>query len=68
MTVLTGEVSVLLMRWVTVYGIRFQEALSLSLAQVYDRVGSLREEGKKVVKFSVTGYSLGGLIGRYMLG
>ncbi|KAI0704262.1 putative serine esterase-domain-containing protein [Cytidiella melzeri] len=36
--------------------------------EVLEEVKKLENEGKKVTRMSVTGYSLGGLIGRYMIG
>lgn len=36
--------------------------------QVLERVESLESSNKKVVKLSITGYSLGGMIARYMIG
>ena len=36
--------------------------------QILDKVKELEKEGSKVTRFSVTGYSLGGLIARYVVG
>ncbi|KAG6868194.1 hypothetical protein C0993_006407 [Termitomyces sp. T159_Od127] len=36
--------------------------------EVADKVAELEEDGKTVERFSVTGYSLGGLIARYLIG
>ncbi|XP_006461845.1 hypothetical protein AGABI2DRAFT_70587 [Agaricus bisporus var. bisporus H97] len=36
--------------------------------EVLERVESLESSNKKVVKLSITGYSLGGMIARYMIG
>lgn len=36
--------------------------------EIEKKIESLEEEGGKVTKFSVTGYSLGGLIARYVVG
>ncbi|KAJ3536957.1 hypothetical protein NM688_g6764 [Phlebia brevispora] len=36
--------------------------------EVLKEVARLEEDGKKVTRFSVTGYSLGGLIARYLVG
>ena len=36
--------------------------------QIFEEIKKLAEEGKKVTRFSVTGYSLGGLIARYVVG
>ncbi|TFK88437.1 DUF676-domain-containing protein [Polyporus arcularius HHB13444] len=36
--------------------------------EIFGEVKKLTEEGKKVTRFSVTGYSLGGLIARYVVG
>lgn len=45
-----------------------RSALVNPVSQVRNRVKKLEEDDKKVVKLSVTGYSLGGLIARYMIG
>ncbi|PIL25196.1 hypothetical protein GSI_13085 [Ganoderma sinense ZZ0214-1] len=36
--------------------------------EIHDEVQKLKDKGKKVTRFSVTGYSLGGLISRYVVG
>ncbi|OBZ74182.1 hypothetical protein A0H81_06115 [Grifola frondosa] len=36
--------------------------------EIYEEVKRLEEEGKKVTRFSIMGYSLGGLIARYVVG
>ncbi|KAH9888777.1 DUF676-domain-containing protein [Cubamyces lactineus] len=36
--------------------------------EVYAEIKKLEQEGRKVTRFSVTGYSLGGLIARYLVG
>ncbi|KIY53362.1 DUF676-domain-containing protein [Fistulina hepatica ATCC 64428] len=36
--------------------------------EIYDEVQKLKDDGKTVVRFSVTGYSLGGLVARYLVG
>ncbi|KAG6828736.1 hypothetical protein H0H92_006924 [Tricholoma furcatifolium] len=36
--------------------------------EVFDRVEELKKDGRTVSKFSVTGYSLGGLVARYVVG
>ncbi|KAK7056428.1 hypothetical protein VNI00_002983 [Paramarasmius palmivorus] len=36
--------------------------------RVIDETEQLASDGKKVVKFSITGYSLGGLVSRYVIG
>ncbi|KAI0358083.1 DUF676-domain-containing protein [Trametes cingulata] len=36
--------------------------------EVFEEIAKLEKEGKKVTRFSVTGYSLGGLIARYLVG
>ncbi|KAL0577306.1 hypothetical protein V5O48_004699 [Marasmius crinis-equi] len=36
--------------------------------EIMDEIESLAKEGKKVTKFSITGYSLGGLVSRYVVG
>lgn len=33
-----------------------------------DRIQDLESNGKEVTRFSVTGYSFGGLVGRYLIG
>jgi len=39
-----------------------------ALFQVFEEIEKLEKEGKRVTRFSVTGYSLGGLLGRYLVG
>jgi hypothetical protein len=39
-----------------------------ALLQVFEEIEKLEDEGKRVTRFSVTGYSLGGLLGRYLVG
>lgn len=36
--------------------------------EVMDRIQDLESNGKEVTRFSVTGYSFGGLVGRYLIG
>ncbi|KAL7280725.1 hypothetical protein ACG7TL_005667 [Trametes sanguinea] len=36
--------------------------------EVFEEIKKLEKDGKKVTRFSVTGYSLGGLIARYVVG
>jgi len=36
--------------------------------EIEDYIKKLKDEGKKVDKLSITGYSLGGLVGRYVVG
>ncbi|KAG7444914.1 lipid particle protein [Guyanagaster necrorhizus] len=36
--------------------------------EVLDQVDKLQQDGGKVVRFSITGYSLGGLVSRYVVG
>ncbi|KAI0741678.1 DUF676-domain-containing protein [Daedaleopsis nitida] len=36
--------------------------------EIFEEIKVLEKEGKKVTRFSVTGYSLGGLIARYVVG
>jgi hypothetical protein len=36
--------------------------------KVMDEVEKLKRDGKAVIRFSVTGYSLGGLVARYLVG
>ncbi|KAA1470292.1 DUF676-domain-containing protein [Dentipellis sp. KUC8613] len=36
--------------------------------EVYQEIKKIESEGKKVTKFSVTGFSLGGLVSRYVIG
>ena len=38
------------------------------MRQILESVKELEKEGKKVRRFSITGYSLGGLIARYVVG
>jgi hypothetical protein len=38
------------------------------LLQVYEEIDKLTSEGRVVTRFSVCGYSMGGLIARYLLG
>ena len=40
----------------------------MRLLQVYEEIDKLRSEGRTVTRFSVCGYSMGGLIARYLLG
>lgn len=40
----------------------------LIILKVVDEVKKLKEGGKMVTKFSITGYSLGGLLSRYVIG
>lgn len=40
----------------------------LSATQVFEEIERLEKEGKKVTRFSITGYSLGGLLSRYVIG
>jgi len=42
--------------------------MNLPAIQVMETVNGLKAEGKRVVRFSITGYSLGGLISRYCIG
>ena len=39
-----------------------------STAQILAAVKRLEDDGKKVTRFSITGYSLGGLVSRYAVG
>ena len=43
-------------------------SVSKRLFQVFEEIEKLEKEGKRVTRFSVTGYSLGGLLGRYLVG
>ncbi|KAH7914861.1 putative serine esterase-domain-containing protein [Hygrophoropsis aurantiaca] len=36
--------------------------------EILDEVKKFEDQGKKVIRFSVTGYSLGGLVARYVIG
>lgn len=36
--------------------------------QIHQKTADLRKEGRTVTRFSVMGYSLGGLIARYVIG
>jgi hypothetical protein len=40
----------------------------MRLLQVYEEIDKLASEGRIVTRFSVFGYSMGGLIARYLLG
>ena len=40
----------------------------ITLLQIFQEIDKLESEGRKVVRFSVTGYSLGGLLARYVVG
>jgi dienelactone hydrolase len=53
---------------VSVGGIVCQIAWLSTLPQIFDQVEKLEKEGKRVTRFSVTGYSLGGLLARYVIG
>jgi hypothetical protein len=47
----------------------FGQFSSLSiLVQVFQEIEKLEKDGKRVIRFSVTGYSLGGLLARYLVG
>jgi hypothetical protein len=49
--------------------IPFSQIACLSaLLQVFEEIDELEKKGKRVTRFSVTGYSLGGLLGRYLVG
>jgi hypothetical protein len=39
-----------------------------STTQIFQEVEKLEKGGRKVTRFSVTGYSLGGLLARYVVG
>jgi predicted alpha/beta-fold hydrolase len=47
---------------------RLSDNSRLNFTQVLERVETLESENKKVTKLSITGYSLGGMIARYMIG
>lgn len=36
--------------------------------EVFEEVARLAEDGKTITRFSITGYSFGGLVARYLLG
>ena len=40
----------------------------ITLLQIFQEIEKLESDGKSVVRFSVTGYSLGGLLARYVVG
>ena len=40
----------------------------ITLPQIFQEIEKLESDGKNVVRFSVTGYSLGGLLARYVVG
>lgn len=54
------------MRYVTCFYAHYPT--SDHLCQVQEEIERLAGEGTKVTKLSVVGYSLGGLVGRYLLG
>lgn len=69
MTESTGEGNGLLTRYMPKHHTNpICADVDLSFCQVCDRVEDLARKDKVVVKLSVTGYSLGGLVARYMLG
>jgi triacylglycerol esterase/lipase EstA (alpha/beta hydrolase family) len=39
-----------------------------ALLQVFEEIEKIEKEGKRVTRFSVAGYSLGGLLARYLVG
>ena len=43
-------------------------SLITTLLQIFQEIDKLESDGKIVVRFSVTGYSLGGLLARYVVG
>ena len=47
---------------------RCQIACLSAVLQVFEEIEKLAKEGKRVTRFSVTGYSLGGLVARYLVG
>jgi hypothetical protein len=40
----------------------------ITFVQIFQEIEKLEREGKTVTRFSVTGYSLGGLVARYVVG
>jgi hypothetical protein len=40
----------------------------ITVLQIFQEIEKLEREGKTVTRFSVTGYSLGGLLARYVVG
>ena len=42
--------------------------INLDKCKVTDAVKDLESKGDRVIRFSVTGYSLGGLVARYLIG
>jgi alpha-beta hydrolase superfamily lysophospholipase len=38
------------------------------LVQIFQEVEKLRNKGKRVTRFSITGHSMGGLLARYVIG
>lgn len=36
--------------------------------QIFQEINKLETEGKRVTRFSIAGYSLGGLLARYVVG
>jgi hypothetical protein len=50
------------------YNMRARNFINLDKYEVKDTVKELECNGDHVIRFSVTGYSLGGLVARYMIG
>lgn len=38
------------------------------MLQIDEKIRTIEESGRKVTRFSITGYSLGGLVARYLVG
>ena len=38
------------------------------MSQIDDRIRTIEKSGRQVTRFSITGYSLGGLVARYIVG
>jgi hypothetical protein len=66
--VLTGEVNVLHKRSDNhrYHSLLWQKGLIIS--QIFDLKSKLESNGETITKFSITGYSLGGLVARYVIG
>ena len=68
MMVLTGEANELQMRFGIIRFLLLMFANLSVFFQVFERVKELEDDGARVVRFSITGYSLGGLLARYVIG
>jgi len=64
MTAWTGEASVSPKR----FGVRLCLLRTLIHVQIFEEIDKLEQDGYKVARFSITGYSFGGLVARYVVG